>query len=988
MPPHFCAIIKRQLKNMANISSLFNKAQRVALVLLLGLLSSFAASAQGFIRTYDSPWPSNGTDYHAENYQIFENPDGYTILGNVFTNFSPDPSRYFSVRHIDLAGTETQSATFVEVASPAHGFSGGNEHEMVSGALVDTSHIILVKNDLNGVQIWQKQVEIPRKMNSVNDVKISATGEIFVTMLTVSAIVPSSAPNVVTLAKLDADGNLLWTMDESSTNVHAQNDNNSTLTPTQDGGCFLHHGSFELFYVTRVDANGTQLWQNSFHIAWTDATLTSKLATEVGNGGIMVSGYPAYSGSYYPVAHAYAPDGDVHWNTSNLVTALGSENFNFLPTTLVGNADGTALIVGHLYKESYYGLLVAKVDEDGTVIWRKHYSDLDYQIWPKLKLTGGTKTSDGGYLLAGSWNDRDLVLKIDANGNLHTNLTTGTVAGDLDLDCLVSPSDVNMPKAVLQATGNGSTYWAVSDQAGAFEFQADTGSYVLKIQPPSYLWQPCADSLTVVFPDTSMVLTADFPLQAIADCPMMSVDVFSPRFRRCFANYVGVNYCNLGSVDAADAEVTLTLDNGLDFSGSNLAMTQNGQTVTAQLGTVAAGQCGSFYILVTPNCDSTELGETKCVTAHITPDSICGSSAHWSGATIEANAYCEGDSVHFVVKNTGIAPSSILDYVIIDDHVIMMTNQSLQLDAGAEKHIVKAANGHTMRLTCEQEPGHPVATMPSVGVESCGAGLSSQGFLAQFPNQTGSPFDATVCREIIGSFDPNDKIAAPSGVREAHFVEKNTDLEYLINFQNTGTDTAFQVIIADTLSPLLDLLSIAGVSGSHPVTMKITGERVLQFIFNNVMLPDSGTNEAASHGFVRFKIKQNRDLADGQRIENSAAIYFDFNQPIITNTVFHTIGTDFLQTSGTKELGVAPQNEMHIAPNPSLETVRISLENKQISSGRCRVVDCFGKVVLEQDFQNPDFMLKRNGLPAGVYFLEIVPTNLKKAICTGKIVWL
>jgi uncharacterized repeat protein (TIGR01451 family) len=973
--------------NMAHISLLPGKVQRAAIVLLLGLLTSSAALAQGFIRTYDSPWQPTGTNYHASNYQIFENPNGYTIFGEVLADVNTDSLRHFSIRHTDLNGTETQAAVFFETPALNYGFSDANEHGFVSGALVDTSHIVLIKNDPNGALLWQKQVAIPRKLHTVNDVKLSATGEIFVAMLTVPNIVPWNTPKDVTLAKLDADGNLLWVMDESNANINAQNDNNSTLTPSEDGGCFLHHGSYELFYVTRVDANGAQLWQNSFHVAWSDGTLAPKITAEVGNGGFMVAGYSPNSGSYYPLAKCYAPDGTLTWNADNLVTALGNDYYNFLPSALVGNPDGTTLLVGHLHKKDYFGLLIAKVASDGTVIWRKNYSDFDYQIWPSVKFTGGTQTSDGGYLLAGVWNDRDALLKIDGNGNLHTNLSTGTVAGDLDLDCLVSANDIRIPKAVLQATGNGSTYWAVSDSEGNFEFQADTGSYVLKVQPPSYLWQPCADSLKLNFPDTGMVLLADFPMQAIADCPMMAVDIFSPRFRRCFSNYVGVNYCNLGSVEAASATVTLTLDNGLDFDGSNFATIQNGQIITVELGTVAAGECGSFYILVTPNCDSTELGETKCVTAHITPDSICGSSSNWSGASIEATAYCEGDSVHFILKNTGIAPSSTLDYVIIDDHVIMMTGQSVQLNAGEEKHIVKASSGQTMRLRCEQEPGHPVATMPSVGVEGCGVAPYSQGFLAQFPNQTGSPFDAMVCREIIGSFDPNDKIAAPAGVQDAHFVEKNTELEYLINFQNTGTDTAFQVIIADTLSDLLDPMTIRGVSGSHSLVMSITGDRVLRFIFNNIMLPDSGANEAASQGFVRFKIKQNRDLEDGQRIENRAAIYFDFNQPIITNTVFHTIGTDFLLTSGTQEQGYSVQNRIQIAPNPGMETVLVNLENKQISAGRCRVVDCFGKIVLEQHFQTPTFTLSRNGLPAGVYFLEIVPTDRKAAICNGKLVW-
>lgn len=55
------------------------------------------------------------------------------------------------------------------------------------------------------------------------------------------------------------------------------------------------------------------------------------------------------------------------------------------------------------------------------------------------------------------------------------------------------------------------------------------------------------------------------------------------------------------------------------------------------------------------------------------------------------------------------------------------------------------------------------------------------------------------------------------------------------------------------------------------------------------MLPDSNVNEAASHGFTSFRVKQVPNLPVGTLIENSAAIYFDFNAPVITNTSWHTI---------------------------------------------------------------------------------------------------
>jgi hypothetical protein len=48
------------------------------------------------------------------------------------------------------------------------------------------------------------------------------------------------------------------------------------------------------------------------------------------------------------------------------------------------------------------------------------------------------------------------------------------------------------------------------------------------------------------------------------------------------------------------------------------------------------------------------------------------------------------------------------------------------------------------------------------------------------------------------------------------------------------------------------------------------------------MLPDSNINKFGSNGFVSFKIKPIASLTVGTNIPNKAAIYFDYNSPVIT----------------------------------------------------------------------------------------------------------
>jgi hypothetical protein len=63
------------------------------------------------------------------------------------------------------------------------------------------------------------------------------------------------------------------------------------------------------------------------------------------------------------------------------------------------------------------------------------------------------------------------------------------------------------------------------------------------------------------------------------------------------------------------------------------------------------------------------------------------------------------------------------------------------------------------------------------------------------------------------------------------------------------------VVIRDTLSPLLDISTIRPGAASHNYDFEVYGDRVVQFSFNNILLPDSTVNEAASHGFVAFRVR-------------------------------------------------------------------------------------------------------------------------------------
>jgi uncharacterized repeat protein (TIGR01451 family) len=328
-----------------------------------------------------------------------------------------------------------------------------------------------------------------------------------------------------------------------------------------------------------------------------------------------------------------------------------------------------------------------------------------------------------------------------------------------------------------------------------------------------------------------------------------------------------------------------------------------------------------------------------------------------------------------------------LDLIVIED-VIMGFQGSFQLDSGADTAFVFPANGATWRLEAEQSLGHPGNSQPSIAVEGCGTSPFSTGYVLPFPLNDADRSVDIDCRENTGSYDPNDKHGFPTGYGNDRFIEQNTGIEYLIRFQNTGTDTAFTVVIRDTLSQFLDKHSIEVGGASHPFRWELYGTGVLKFTFDDIMLPDSNVNEAASHGFVKFRIGQRPNNPIGTKIRNRAGIYFDFNEPIITNRTLHTIGENFilvdsilLSTSGGSN---RPSVAVIAYPNPFVESLAIELEDVQGNSFIFKLFDTNGRLVSSTDFWGNTFQFHRDGLQPGMYIFQIEQEGLP--IASGKIV--
>lgn len=223
-------------------------------------------------------------------------------------------------------------------------------------------------------------------------------------------------------------------------------------------------------------------------------------------------------------------------------------------------------------------------------------------------------------------------------------------------------------------------------------------------------------------------------------------------------------------------------------------------------------------------------------------------------------------------------------------------------------------------------------------------------------------------RMVTGSFDPNDKSASPVGVGiDGYILATETDLTYLIRFQNTGNGPAVNIMVKDTLSPNVDINTFEMLSSSHNYNIDILPGNILRWKFNNIMLADSNSNEPASHGYIQYRIKRTSNNTPGTQIKNTAYIYFDFNEPVVTNTAINTIET----VTGIKSQ-LSTDNEWKVYPNPSTGTLYIVNHSSFKETSQILVLNSIGQTVFEETINSNYKNIDLSKLTNGIYFVKIV----------------
>lgn len=553
----------------------------------------------------------------------------------------------------------------------------------------------------------------------------------------------------------------------------------------------------------------------------------------------------------------------------------------------------------------------------------------------------------------------------------------GKITGDLNSDCITSVDDPGLGNWLVTAIGTNHSYSIRSRNDGTFSLYADSTNspYHVFVTPLNTLWELCQPSdVTVDIYGGNDTVVVDFIATPTLLCPQLSVNIGTPLLRRCFENWFTVEVCNNGSASAEDAYVVIQMDApGFEpIQNANLpfSLEPNGD-YRFELGTMDIGECATIKFSSVVSCDSVVIGQTLCYSAHAYPDTFCVlPTQNWSGANVTVSGTCVDGAVEFVLQNNGTAPMpESSDFIVLRNGIVQQKGQ-FQLQPGQTQPIQYLGNGATWRVEATQVVNHPVPENPAVTLEGCGNnGSIEPGFVLQYTVYDPGEAVDNECMEVIGAWDPNDKQGFPLGATDEHLILPNTSLEYLIRFQNTGTDTAFNIVIRDTLSQFLAVESVRPGLASAVYDFEIVNGNVLVFKFKDIRLVDSFKNEAASHGFVRFQIDQKLNLDWGTEINNSAAIYFDFNPPVITNTTQHKLGV-VPNPSSVHEVLVAKQKTIAVFPNPAKAPAELSLSNDLPTGTNWRLINASGKSIESGILQSNRLRINNLSLPSGVYWIE------------------
>jgi uncharacterized repeat protein (TIGR01451 family) len=934
-----------------------------------------------------------------------------------------------------LGGAQNDNIKSITITSDGGYLLAGESASPISGDKTESSigtDIWLLKLDSNGNLLWQNTIQASAD-DSVASVLEAVDGGFYILGTSTSGVgydktSVNYGSNDLWLIKINASGNVVWDKGFGGTGADVVLypellkffDNGDLLIASSSSSGISgnktvgNNGSYD-FWLLRCDTAGNVKWQKNIGGSSDDqitdiknvrgnAFLITSSSSSPASGDKLENyiGYPAASHPYDYWAVKIDTSGTIIWQNT-----IGG-NSDDQVAGAVESDSGLIYLSGISFSGISGDKIVPQIgggdlwlvilDSLGNLIGQNSWSSSGRDIygWPDYKagkciIGERADLAGSGDILElphpkGNWNS--WIVTLDDRNTKH--YIHGHVFADLNNNCVRDFGEPNLYSTFVTNANEERTAYALNGNYSIATSSEDAALYVSNLDTLYRLGCHASDTILVAFNSGSAVDTfnIDFPVHSAYHCLQTEITGFDATFPRiCDTLQFNLNFYNNSFDTAYNAFVLIKADtadlHGFHSPSSYVLM---GDTMAFSLGNLAPFQTGTITFFAQLDCDA-DIGTALCQKAWIYPGSNCSTSSAYDSSQVTIDGSCQGDTLQITLTNDSkhdMITSGVIRYY---NEEILVDQLVYQLPAHSQR-IARyfAVPSSTMTFVVSQNPNHPVQPNLIYQNDKCALVSSPKmnTIFLRFPRYDESYNYQEKCQVIRGSYDPNLKSVVPEGYFSNHLIASDQLLQYRIDFQNTGTDTAFRVEIIDTLSSNLDVKTFIPGASSSPYTVSLENDRIMHFIFYPISLPDSGASQVHSHGYVSFSIKPKSGISKGSRIDNLVDIYFDLNDPVRTNTVTSTVYDTVFIALGIEAMNVSSSSDAVLFPNPAERTFIVKL-SQAVDNMDLILENIEGKTVKQERMTNQNIhSVDVSSLQSGTYFLKGL--QLGKPIFTKKVV--
>lgn len=741
--------------------------------------------------------------------------------------------------------------------------------------------------DKNGLSVWERYVSelFPQWIERLVIRHTKDGGCI------ISGTAYESNADIV-VAKFDAAGNMQWSKTlAGSRDDGSDNENDIVELPNGylvTGTTWSRDGDFSSthmddvnsnVFVARLSGDGTLLWQKQYGGKQRDKGIRA---------------IPLKNGNFLVLATTQSMDGDVKGAHTHALRYINNGYFNSHGEYIDG-------IDSVLADEAW----VLNLDANGNMLWNKCYGGTE-----DSRITGAAE-ANGGYVLSGLTNSKDgdlshyeeasiplWLLQVSGVGNITWSKQYRLYGGYKNDDYLESHQPVSSITRLHKVRdGNYVVALTSNDRYGAIKSLHGSADIILvKLKADGSILSQKAIGGTgsdyvydIQVDKNDDIIFAGSTISENDDC----YEPLNNAYELMLVGKAGIVNTISGKV-FIDINGNHIQDNGEPlFSEGNVTSYKAGDTITARifdgryLNKVDTGDYTTKYVVSTGYYTAYPVQQATTFTGSeqeatvdlaLTPTPGIHDLQTTIIATIPASSG-SATGLRIVTKNVGTTA--------IPNVVIKLKKPSTAAYISSTRTTSTITSDTITFSMLSMPPGAADTLNINLGIANSVKNGDTLAFTAvalpQVTDATPGDNQASLREMVRNSFEANDKTEAHGGLYTSNMQAAGEPFHYLVRFQNNTADTAFYVTVKDTLDDRIDIRSLKTVSSSHPYTFSIEGN-IATWQFNKIKLVNAATNDAGSHGYISFTIEPAGELQTGDSIVNKAAIYFDFNLPVITNS--------------------------------------------------------------------------------------------------------